>query len=131
MSRPRNRWDHPAELLALHDAIRFQRADGRCECEGQCGRSHKFGLHTRCGNIHGRPAVHGTDKTVSLAVRYLDGDDRNHAHTNLIALCQTCGKRHHERLQKAAERAASDAADDGGSLFDLESAPPPPVGAHL
>ncbi|ALF01435.1 HNH endonuclease [Mycobacterium phage LilPharaoh] len=106
---------------ALFDRIALTRADGRCECEGDCGRSHRFGIHYRCANSHGRPAVHGVDKVVQLAVVHLDGDDRNLDERNLLAMCQSCAKRHRATLkaaaEKAAERAAREAEHDG--LFDV------------
>ncbi|QFG11488.1 HNH endonuclease [Mycobacterium phage Ekdilam] len=105
----------------LFDRIALTRADGRCECEGSCGRSHRFGLHTRCANSQGRPSTHGSDKVVSLAVVPINGDNRNLADDNVIAFCQACVKRHRTRLQaaadKAAERAAIEAQHNG--LFAL------------
>ncbi|WNM75423.1 HNH endonuclease [Mycobacterium Phage TiniBug] len=109
----------------LFDRIALTRADGRCECEGACGGSHRFAGHTRCGNVHGRPAVHGADKMVSLTVVPRDGDGRNLADGNLIAFCQACLKRHRAKLKaaadKAAARAAAEAAD--GGLFDVPDTP--------
>ncbi|ASR85953.1 HNH endonuclease [Mycobacterium Phage Niklas] len=114
------------DRVALFDAVKFDRADGRCECEGDCGRSHRFGIHHRCSNTHGRPAVHGADKMVQLAVVHLDGDDRNDDVHNLMAMCQTCVKRHRAKLkaaaEKAAARAAAEAAHDG--LFDVPEVAP-------
>lgn len=81
------------ELVGLYDYVKFTRADGRCECEGDCGRSHRFGIHHRCPNAHGRPGVHGADKMISLTCVYLDGDKTNTLDTNLMAMCQTCAKR--------------------------------------
>lgn len=109
--------------LAVHDRIRFDRADGRCECTGQCGTSHKFGAIKRCSNTHGRPAVHGTDKMVSLVVQALDGNDRNHTDANLIAMCQACTKRHRNRLKAKAEREAEKTAarEAAGGLFDVQA----------
>lgn len=108
--------------LALHDRIRFDRADGHCECTGQCGTSHKFGAIKQCTNTHGRPAVHGTDKMVSLTVQALDGNTRNHHDDNLIAMCQSCAKRHRTKLKARAERDAEKTAarDAAGGLFDLD-----------
>lgn len=117
--------------LTLHDRIRFDRADGRCECTGQCGTSHKFGAIKQCSNTHGRPAVHGTDKMVPLTVQALDGNDRNHLDANLIAMCQSCAKRLRTKLKAKADRAAEKAAAaaDAGGLFDLE-AQSTTAGAH-
>ncbi|QNJ58287.1 HNH endonuclease [Mycobacterium phage Ellie] len=118
---------------ALFDRIALSRADGRCECEGECGRSHRFGVHYRCANNHGRPAIHGADKVVGLAVVPLDGNERNRADSNLIALCQACLKRHRGKVkaaaEKAAERAAIESAHDG--LFDLVDEAPRPSGLTL
>lgn len=107
--------------LTLHDRIKFDRADGRCECTGQCGTSHKFGAIKQCSNTHGRPAVHGTDKMVSLVVQALDGNDRNHTDANLIAMCQACAKRLRNRLKARAEREAEKTAarESAGGLFDI------------
>lgn len=113
-----------SKLLALHDDIMFRRADGQCECEGQCGtKAHRVGYATRCTNKHGRPATQGTDRSVSLTVKPIDGDERNTAESNLIALCQDCVKRHRAKLKAKADKAQ--AAVDAGGLFDvsLEVAP--------
>ncbi|ARQ95509.1 HNH endonuclease [Mycobacterium phage Shandong1] len=117
---------------ALFDRIALRRADGRCECEGECGRSHRFGIHDRCGNSHGRPAVHGADKVTSLQVVSLDGNDRDLSDRNVIAFCQSCLKRHRAKLKAAAEKAAERAAIEAqhDSLFDLP-APAADVGNGL
>ncbi|AYN57244.1 HNH endonuclease [Mycobacterium phage BoostSeason] len=110
------------ELLALHDRIKWQRADGRCECQGDCGRSHRFGgVHYRCPNKHGNSAVHGGDKVVTLSVRPLDGDERNLDERNLIAMCQACMKRHRAKCKAEAEREAERRAAEAQheSLFEL------------
>ncbi len=121
-----------AAPVALFDRIVLQRADGRCECEGECGRSHRFGIHYRCANSHGRPAVHGADRYVSLSVQFLDGDDRHHADGNLIAMCQSCAKRHRVRLKAAAEKQAARAAVESqhDGLFDVPE-PAPDVSSGL
>ncbi|AKF15247.1 hypothetical protein SEA_SHEDLOCKHOLMES_70 [Mycobacterium phage ShedlockHolmes] len=106
---------------ALFDRIAMRRADMRCECEGGCGRSHRFGIHYRCGNTHGRPALFDADKVVSLAVVALDGNDRNEADDNVIALCQACVKRYRAKLKAAADKAAARAAIEAqhSGLFDV------------
>lgn len=102
----------------LFDRIALTRADGRCECEGSCGGSHRFAGHTRCGNVHGRPAIHGADKVVSLAVVPRDRNGRNLADGNLIAYCQACLKRHRAKAKAAADKTAAAEAAVGG-LFDI------------
>lgn len=122
------------DALALYDRIRFDRADGRCECEGECGKSHQTGIHHRCPNMHGRSAVHGSDKAVSLTVRHLDGDKRDTAEGNLLAMCQTCIGRHRALVRtqskRRSERESIEAMHE--PMFDVEalitSATP---GAHL
>ncbi|WNM74150.1 HNH endonuclease [Mycobacterium Phage Nergal] len=131
----RNKFQLDRELLALYDRIKFDRADGRCECEGECGRSHRFGIHYRCSNTHGRPAVTGGERMVSLVVRYLDGDTGNAVEHNMMAMCGDCVKRHRSKFKsetkRGAERAAIEAAHE--PLFDLGEITPAPVapGAHL
>lgn len=40
--RPENRDRYPRDWKQISERIRFERAQGRCECEGECGR----GTHT-------------------------------------------------------------------------------------
>lgn len=94
------------ELVELYDYVKFTRADGRCECEGDCGRSHRFGIHFRCPNAHGRPAVHGKDKMCSLSAVHLDGDKNNTLDTNLMAMCQTCASRYRGKVKMQTKRTA-------------------------
>lgn len=118
---------------ALFDSIALDRADGRCECEGDCGRSHKFGVYRRCPNSHGRPAVHGSDKVVALQVRPLDGDARNLQPANLIAMCQTCTRKHREKVKRVAARVALRKAIEAQHepLFDIEPVAPVSNGLTL
>ena len=37
---PDNRARYPKEWPAISKRIRFERAGGRCECEGECGHDH-------------------------------------------------------------------------------------------
>lgn len=108
-----------SKILALHDDIMFRRADGQCECAGECGKSHRYGYAVRCTNKHGRPATQGSsERSVSLTVRPIDGDERNTATANLIAFCQDCAKRHRGKLKTKAEKAQ--AQIDAGGLFDVD-----------
>lgn len=106
MAKPRSRYQFDREVLALYDRIKFDRADGRCECEGDCGRSHKFGIHRRCAHIHGRQEIGTGTKVVSLSVRHLDGDAKNYDDNNLLAMCQGCITRHRNKVKKQATKRA-------------------------
>ncbi|SLE67313.1 Uncharacterised protein [Mycobacteroides abscessus subsp. massiliense] len=69
--RPENRDRYPKDWPEISRRIRFERAQGRCECEGECLR----GTHLdRCPNVNGRPA-YGTGSRV---VHY---DAEHHAQT--------------------------------------------------
>lgn len=135
MAKPRSKFQHTREIIALYDHIKAERAQSRCECHGECGRSHKFGIHRRCPNQHGRAGVHGTDKLVTLTVRHLNGDPKDFDEANLMAMCQTCVTRHRAKTKAAqareAERRAIEAQHE--PLFDIEPLMPKntEVGAHL
>jgi hypothetical protein len=109
------------DQVALYDSIRTGRADLRCECSGECGRTHKFGANRRCPNKCGIDAVHGRKTVVSLTVTHLDGNKRNDREDNLIALCQGCLQRHRGVVKRKAERDAERRAIEAQHepLFDI------------
>lgn len=96
--RPENRGRYPAEWPEISKRIRFGRADGRCECEGECGVDHArelsrihgfFVRHSRCFERHGEPhAITGS--IVVLTVAHLDHTPENCDEDNLRAMCQRC-----------------------------------------
>lgn len=108
--RPENRDRYPADWKAISEAIRFGRAVGRCECEGECGRGTHVG---RCPNRHGEPA-YGTASRVVLTTAHLDHTPENCGPANLRAMCQGChlhyDREHHRRTAAATRRAAIKAA---------------------
>lgn len=92
--RPENRPRYGEDWPAFSDSIRFGRAGGRCECEGECGRGTHVG---RCPNMHGAIA-YGTEETrVVLTVAHLCHTPECRAHVK--AMCQGChlhyDKAHH------------------------------------
>jgi len=97
--RPENKARYPADWKAVSSAINA-RADGQCECTGECG------LHTgcRCGELHGFPAKYAKGKIV-LTVAHLDHQPENCDPSNLKAMCQRCHLRydrdHHAASMKA------------------------------
>lgn len=104
--RPENRHRYPADWPDISRRIRFERAAGRCECLGECGR----GTHTgRCPNTNGLPA-YSTGSKVVLTVAHLDHTPENCRDDNLRAMCQGChlhyDRDHHRHTAAATRRAA-------------------------
>lgn len=108
--RPENRGRYPADWAAISQRIRFERAKGRCECDGRCGRpaDHLDQTDGRCWNLHGLPA-YGTGSTVVLTTAHLDHVPENVADDNLAAMCQGCHL-HYDRDHHAQTRARTTAA---------------------
>jgi hypothetical protein len=103
--RPENRQRYPREWPAISQSIRFGRAQGRCECVGECGR----GTHTgRCPNEHGR-AAYGTGSAVVLTTAHLNHTPEDCRDENLRAMCQGCHL-HYDRDHHAETRRATRAA---------------------
>jgi hypothetical protein len=77
-----------AHLSAVTDVRK--RAQFRCECLGECGRTHPEG---RCQWLHGE-VLAGMAGAVVLAVLPLDHNPDNLDPANLRAYCQLCRQRH-------------------------------------
>lgn len=117
--RPENRDRYPPDWNATSQRIRFVRAQGRCECEGECGR----GTHTgRCPNRHGEPA-YGTGSTVILTTAHLNHTPEDCSDDNLKAMCQGCHL-HYDRDHHAQTRSTT--KRDGKALADLFPKDPTP-----
>jgi hypothetical protein len=119
--RPENRDRYPADWPAISRAIKVDRAGGRCECEGECGRGTHEG---RCPNRHGEPA-YGTGSKVVLTTAHLDHIPENCEPENLKAMCQGCHL-HYDRDHHAQTRASSRRAEAAAvlGLFPLAAAAP-------
>lgn len=115
---------YPKNWRAISDSIRFDRAEGRCECTGQCGSDHEG----RCDAPHGEdiarlrrdPAVWrrcedfscgeyepGWHKAIRivLTVAHLNHTPEDCHPENLMAMCQRCHLRYDrfEHGRNAAE----------------------------
>lgn len=107
--RPENRGRYPADWPDIARRIKFDRAQGRCECSGECGRpaDHVSG-DGRCPNRHGEPA-YGTGKRVVLTTAHLDHVPEHCNDDNLRALCPGChlhyDREHHAETAAATRRA--------------------------
>lgn len=93
--RPENRERYPVNWKAISRRIRFDRAQGQCECAGECGLHHDH----RCEEVHGQPAKWAKGSIV-LTVAHLDHQPENCADTNLRALCQRCHNRYDAEHRK-------------------------------
>lgn len=96
---------YPEDWPAISYHIKFNRAGGRCECEGECGRGTHEG---RCPNQHGQ-AAYGTGSKVILTTAHLNHTPEDCSDGNLRAMCQGCHL-HYDRDHHAETRAATKAA---------------------
>lgn len=103
--RPEQRGLYPDDWPEISRRIKVDRAGGRCECEGECGRGTHEG---RCPNRHGQPA-YGTGSRVVLTTAHLNHDPTDCRDENLRAMCQGCHL-HYDRDHHAETRAATLAA---------------------
>lgn len=119
--RPENRGRYPADWPAITKRIKVDRAQGRCECAGECGRpAWHLEADQRCGNRHGQPAL-GTGSVVVLTTAHLNHQPEDCSDSNLKAMCQGCHL-HYDRDHHAQTRAATRAAAEvTAPLFDLET----------
>lgn len=85
--RSSKRRRYSTDWESISRRIRFERAQGRCECLGECGTDHKG----RCPELHGQKAS-WTSKPVRvvLTTAHLDHVPENNHPGNLRALCQRC-----------------------------------------
>lgn len=96
--------------------IKWDRADGRCECDGRCGDPQCYGLaHGRCNAQHGKPHPVNAKRTV-LTCAHLNHRPEERGEDELMAMCARChlyyDREHHAQsrrdsreARKAAERA--------------------------
>lgn len=108
--RPENRGRYPTDWPAITARIKTERAAGRCECTGECGRpTDHIATDGRYHNRHGKPA-YGTGSRVVLTTAHLDHTPENCDDANLKAMCQGCHL-HYDRGHHAATRARTIEAD--------------------
>ena len=95
--RPENRKRYPSDWKDISYRIRFDRAGGRCECEGECGHDHYFEpfdadeghVVSRCSAKHDDPHPI-TGSSVVLTTAHLDHTPEHCGDDNLKAMCQRC-----------------------------------------
>lgn len=99
-----NRGRYPADWREISRRIRFERAKGRCECEGECDTVHGGRCTARNGQAH--PV---TRSRVVLTVAHLDHTPENCDDTNLRAMCQRCHLRYDRHHHAATARVTREA----------------------
>jgi hypothetical protein len=95
--RAEERDRYPEDWPAISGWVKWDRALGRCECQGQCGsRRHAnwfcatpVDTPHRCPNYHGEPSRF-TGALVVLTTAHLDHTPENNDPGNLLAMCQAC-----------------------------------------
>ena len=104
--RPEERRRYPVDWRAISDRIRFDRAGGRCECEGECGSGH---AGRRCAAEHGEPHPI-TRSPVILTVAHRNHRPEDCDDENLMAACQKSHlsyDRHNHAATRRRRKAAS------------------------
>lgn len=108
--RPEMRALYPPDWPAISLRIRTERAEGRCECVGECG---KHDGPDRCTAVNGEPHPVTRSKVV-LTVAHLNHRPQDCRDENLRAMCQRCHLNydtdHHAETRAASKRAALVAA---------------------
>jgi len=113
--RPENRHRYPANWREISLRIRTERAQGWCECRGECGRDgHNTGPDGgRCAARQNEPHPI-TGSNVVLTVAHLNHQPEDVRPENLRALCQRChlayDRDHHRETAARTRRAAVEAA---------------------
>jgi len=81
---------YPVDWRAISRRIRFERANGRCECRGECSAPQPHRLaDARCANVHGgRSVFNGV--LVVLTTAHLNHIPEDVREENLLALCAQC-----------------------------------------
>ena len=112
---PENRALYPADWGAISKRIRFDRAEGRCECRGECG------LHPnqRCIEQHDTPAQFAKGQVI-LTVAHLCHDPRCTEETHLRAMCQRCHLRYDRRHHSQSRARRKDRDTGQQTMFATE-----------
>lgn len=98
-----NRARYPKDWKAISKRIRLDRAEGRCECKGECGIEHGAIWGGRCGAMNGLPNPVTGSRTV-LTVAHMDHRPEHCEDDNLRAFCQRCHLRYDARGRQKQDK---------------------------
>ena len=106
---------YPEHWASLSRKIRYERAQGQCECEGECGLHRTHPGPRRCTEVDRTPAK-WAGGTVILTVAHLCHDSACADEAHLKAMCNRC----HLRLDvKQHQQNAYLTRREGKALGDL------------
>lgn len=94
--------------------IRFERAGGKCECDGRCGDPQCFGLkRDRCNAEHFQPHPVNGKRTI-LTVAHFSNDETSRDEDDVGAYCARCHlwlDRDHHAMTRSETAAAKRKAE--------------------
>lgn len=114
---------YPSSWKTLSRWIRRERAQGRCECSGECGLHRTHPGPRRCEERDGEPAKWAKGKVV-LTVAHLNGPDGPcrcdplcEDEEHLKAMCNRCHLRYDVKLHVRNAHATRREGAAAGELF--------------
>lgn len=106
--RIENKHRYPATWREISQRIKA-RAEGRCECEGECGLHRTTPGPRRCTERHGEMAKWANGRVV-LTVAHLNHQPEDCRDENLKAMCQRCHLRYDVPHHRSTRRRTRDEA---------------------
>ena len=102
---PINRKKYPTGWSEFSRKIRFDRAEGRCECGGECGLHKTTRGPRRCIEKHGAKAMFAAGRIVLTTAHLCDCDPLCAEPGHVKAMCQRCHLRVDNGMHVANARA--------------------------
>ncbi len=96
---PMNRQLYPPNWKEISHDIRFELAQGQCQCTGECGLHRTHPAPRRCVERHGEPAKWARGRIV-LTVAHLCHEPSCRDETHVKAMCQRCHRRYDHALHQ-------------------------------
>lgn len=120
--RAEDKHRYPVDWQVISEWVRFVRAQGRCECAGECGGvAGHLDEDGRCRNRHGEPRWNGAPNqcTVILTTAHLNHTPEDGDPDALAALCEGCHLRYDQAHHRHTRERNRIAALGMEPLFDL------------